>query len=187
MKWVWYAIEWGTLRLRLWVTHRRRRKVTRSMWTDPYSINTKSIHRALATEWDFLSSCGIQQNPWLLRNTVGRFTKRFLFLTLWRLRNFYSTLSVMQGYRITVPGSIFSRLCRVKVLNFPQVRGWGKFVEQFFSLWCKRVRKMHKGAEFSTLCRVRNSAPFEGWGISLWNGPQVFQTTALPIKRLFIE
>ena len=36
MKWVWYAIERGTLRLCLRVTRRRRRKATHSMWTDPY-------------------------------------------------------------------------------------------------------------------------------------------------------
>ena len=45
------------------------------------------------------------------------------------------------------------------------------FVEQFSSLWCMRMMKMHKGAEFSTLGRVWNSAPFGGCWISLWNRP----------------
>ena len=39
IKWVWYSIDRVTLRLCLLVTRRRirRRKVPRSMWTDPYS------------------------------------------------------------------------------------------------------------------------------------------------------
>ena len=58
-----------------------------------------------------------------------------------------------------------------RVLNFPQplfisqsqgclqkvlVRGLGMFVKQFSSLLCRRVLKMHKGAEFSRLQRVLN-------------------------------
>ena len=34
MKWVWCPIEWGTLRLHLRITRRRKRRVARSVWTD---------------------------------------------------------------------------------------------------------------------------------------------------------
>ena len=43
-----------------------------------------------------------------------------------------------------------------------------------FFILCKRVLKMHKGAEFSTLCRLLNSAGCRGCWISFWNGPQVW-------------
>ena len=61
-------------------------------------------------------------------------------------------------------GSVGCWMCQ-RVLNFPHplfisqsqgclqkvlVRGWGMFVKQFSSLLCRRVLKMHKGAEFST-------------------------------------
>ena len=83
-----------------------------------------------------------------------------------------------------------------RVLNFPQplfisqsqgclqkvlVRGWGMFVKQFSSLLCRRVLKMHKGAKFSTPCRMLNSVGCRGCWISFWNGPLVSEGSWLEI------
>ena len=83
----------------------------------------------------------------------------FIILWSWRMVIFLFQEAVSAG-------SVGCWMCQ-RVLNFPQplfisqsqgclqkvlVRGWGMFVKQFSSLLCRRVLKMHKGAEFSTLC-----------------------------------
>ena len=65
-------------------------------------------------------------------------------------------LNVSEGAEFSLP-SVYQPITGLLTKSFGhRVRNVCETV--FSSLLCRRMLKMHKGAEFSTLCRVLNSA-----------------------------